>query len=696
MAEVKKSDFIYFQNEFLQDIKKLDIKFNEKISQIITTFQNSKLITDQKFQIYNDKISSLRTAIESNEEFKKVKTELENFKKKITEENIKNSNKIFYLERDLSDACFKYDTLFSSVVGAPGLIGKGCKYPNLKNFYELTDRNILEFQSYKDKNNMDLEKYKNKIETLIGQFKLQSDSSQNSYFSFCNEKIAETKNKIDEQFRFINERISNMRMENGKYSYDLIKKTEELKDKIHTINNITNIVEDKLKEEMKKFQKYNNELIKIFDSQKEEFKIIKIRFTELSEFIKDVRFMRNIKNNMNAKGNNKDFDSSSFSKASKLLSKKLNFNKSQKITEEEENIFNNKENNNDIENLINIDDNNKIILDNYGNNSDKEIDNEDKKKYNIKLKVKEKEKNSNSNKNLNLSGNNQIINNNYTFKTNLKENKKDNIAISQNKSRNNNLYNNDAKTNINSNKKFDYLKTDDSSQSTINQNYKKNLFIRTQSQFSFNKNNKKSEYIIKIQKTQDNFYHKNKILKMNKFNLESNSSNTKNYSVESGKKFKKIWEKEKNFDELLKLLDNNHNSKNNNNIFIEAYKYLNTSFIKNEEKINEIIKFTKINFEKIYKKMQVYIDLTNSFMVQIKMDSIKKKNVDMSSARYIYTNSEINMPLLYKVKNNNNDLSTRNNIKKNIENITLKHQKISSGKILSIIEPYLIKKFKSN
>lgn len=695
MAEVKKSDFIYFQNEFLQDIKKLDIKFNEKIAQIITTFQNNKLITDQKFQIYNDKISSLRTTIESNEEFKKVKTELENFKKKITEENIANSNKVFYLERDLSDACFKYDNLFSSVVGAPGLIGKGCKYQNLKNFYELTDKNILEFQSFRDKNNMDLEKYKNKIETLIGQFKLQIDSSKNSYFSFCNEKITETKNIINEQFRFIDERISNMRMDNGKYSYDLIKKTEEIKDKIHTLNNITNIVDDKLKEEMKKFQKYNNELIKIFDSQKEEFKIIKIRFTELSEFIKDIRFMRNIKNNMNTKGNNKDFDSSSFYKSSKLLSKKLNFNKNQKITEEEENIINSKENNSDIEKLINIDDNNKIILDNNDNSNDKEIDNEDKKKYNIKLKVKEKEKGSNSNKNLNLSGNNQIINNNYT-KTNLKENKQDNTTISQNKSRNNNLYNNDVKTDINSNKKFDYLKTDDSSQSTINQNYKKNLFIRTQSQFSFNKNNKKSEYRIKIQKTQDNFYHKNKILKMNKFNLENNSSNAKNYSVESGKKFKKIWEKEKNFDELLKLLDNNHNSKNNNYIIIEAYKYLNSSFIKNNEKINEIINFIKINFEKIYKKMQVYIDLTNTLMVQMKMDSIKKRNADMSSSRHIYTNSEINIPLLYKVKNNNNDLSTRSKIKKNIENITLKHQKISSGKILSIIEPYLIKKFKSN
>ena len=570
------------------------------------------------------------------------------------------------------------------------MIGKGCKYPNLKTFYELTDKNILEFQIYRDKNDIDLEKYKTKIKTLIEQFKLQIDSSKNSYFSFCNEKITDTKNKIEDQIKFIDERISNMRMDNGKYAYDLIKKTEELKEKIYTINNITSIVDDKLKEETKKFQKYNNELIKTFDSQKEEFKIIKVRFTELSEFIKDIRFMRNIKKNLN---NIKEFDSASFLKNSKLLSKKINFNKNQKITEEEENMFNSKENDSDSKsNLINIDNNN-IITDNKID-KDNEVDNEDKKKYNIKLNVKEK--GSNSNINLNLSSNNQIMNDKYTFNSHLKENKQENTSISQNKSRNNNLYYESAKTEINSNKKIDFLKTDESSQSTINQNYKKNLFIRTQSQFSFNKNNKKPEYKIKIQRTQDNFYHKNKILKMNKLNLENNSSYGKNYSVESGKKFKKIWEKEKNFDELLKLLENNHNSKNNSYLYIEAFKYLNTNINKNDEKINEIINFTNINIEKISKKIQVYIDLTNNLLVDIKMESYKKRNADTNSHRYIYTNSEINIPLLSTIKKNNNDLSTRNKIKKNIENITLKDQKISSGKILSIIEPYLIKKFKSN
>ena len=106
MAEVKKSDFIYFQNEFLQELKQIDIKFTEKIAQLVATFQNTQLITDQKFEIYNDKISSLITKIETKEEYKKLKTELDKFKEYTNQEIIANSNKIYYLERDLSDACF--------------------------------------------------------------------------------------------------------------------------------------------------------------------------------------------------------------------------------------------------------------------------------------------------------------------------------------------------------------------------------------------------------------------------------------------------------------------------------------------------------------------------------------------------------------------------------------------------------------
>ena len=731
MAEVKKSDFIYFQNEFLQDIKKIDIKFTEQIAQIIKTFQNHKLITDQKFEIVNEKISSLLTTIETNTEIKKLNSEIENFKKILNQELLTNSNKIIYLERDLSDACFKYDSLFSSIVGAPGLIGKGCKYSDMKAFYELTDKKIAELENYKNKKNIDLDKYKNKLETLIGQFKLQINSSQNKYFSFCNEKILEAKNKIDEQFNFIDEKINNMRMDNGKHTFDLIKSTDELKQNINTINNITNEVDKKLKEEMAKYQKQNHDLLKTFELQREEFKIIKIRFTELSEFIKDIRFMRNINNYSKGNNNNKenkDFDSAEFSKKSKILSKKINFDKPQKINEIDVKKFINNykeikrnkiiEDNNNINNdknaNCNDDDNNNNIGDNKKENNNKDkLNNEEKKKYNIKFNIKDKGSNTNINfnstynNNLNITKNNNIINNNYTINSSEKT-----ISINSiktpNYSRNyKKLYNEGIKINYNSNKKLDYLKTEESLFNTINQNKQKNLFVRTQSQFCLNNEIQKPELKSKLQKTQENFYHK-KPFKINKLNNNNNNNilNNRGLSSDEIRKFKKIVENEEKIDfkELLKVLENNNI--NNNLIHIEAYKFLNNNISNIEERINKLNNMTKFNFDKIYKKIQIYLDLTNTLLIKMKKEkskSVKKK--ELNSPIKIYTASEINIPFINSFdKNNpknNNNLTERKKIK-NIDNalfninIKDKHQTISSGKILSVIEPYLIKKFKNN
>ena len=681
MAEVKKSDFIYFQNEFLQDLKKLDIKFNEKISELVKNFQNQKLVSDQKFEMYNDKISSLLNMMETNSEYQKIKTEFENFKKHINQNQMTNANKLFYLEKELSDTCFRYDNLFSSLISVPGLIGKGCKYSDVKSFYQLTDKRIFEFQNYREKNNMDLEKYKKKLETLIGQFKLQIDGSQNKYFSFCNEKIIEVKNKFDEQFNFIDEKINKMRMDNGKHSFDLIQKTEELQTKINTIDNISDEVNNKINEEMNKYKKYNDDLIKIFDSQREEFKIIKIRFTELSEFIKDVRFMKNI-NNYSKANNNKEFDSAAFLKNSKQLGKKLNFNKNQKITQEEENKYININNN---ENTIN-------------NNKD-----------NIKISDKEKESktninfNSTYNNNLNITKNNNIINNNFSTNSSIKNDNYIN-SISANKSRNNKiLYNEGVKADKNSNKKYDYLKTEESINLSISNNISKKLFIRTQSQFCLHNQSQSPEINKKVlQHTQNSFYQKNKIAN------DINIFNEVGGSARLHSKFKKIWEKEKKleFDEILKILANDNIY--NNLIHIEAYKYLNNKIIKNDEKIIELNNWIKFNLEKIYKKIQTYIDLTNSLLIKIRREKsniIVKKNTN--SPLKMYTHSDYHIPFIKSfdkkklINKNIIDSIDNNKIRiKYLENNTLlniqdKNKKISSGKILSVIEPYLIKKFKS-
>ena len=565
MAEVKKSDFIYFQNEFLQDLKKLDIKLTERISQITTSFQNNKLLMDQKFEVYSNKLSELVVAQESNDIYDKIKKEFDAFKRQINQKDVSNSNKIYLLERNLSDACFKYDNIFSSSLSVPGLIGQGCKYLNLKNFLETTDKKISELLNSVNKNNIDLKKYKDKLESLIGQFKLQVDNNQNKYMNFCNEKIAESKKEVDEQFKLIDEKMDRLRLENGKHSFELIHKTEELTTNLDRVNNITNEVDEKLKEELDKYKEYNKELLKVFDSQKDEFKLIKVRFTELSEFIKDVRFMKNL--NLNNKGNT-DFDAISFMKKTRKLGKNMNFDKPQVVTKEEEDKYINNNNNNisyegeksNNNNILETIDKDEDMDEEYKNikiDENKDINNKekknqknknDKKKFNIELNIID----SNAN-----SRRSTIINTNKT------DNNNNNTLLSA-KSRNfQNSKNSEKKTN--DKRKFESLRTESLSYTIKNLKDKK-FFIRTQSQFYFSsKIHKKPEFKkTKPQKTQENFHQKN-----NNFIVQKIEKSIFRQEGDSGReesKYRYILEKNENMDinELLKIFINLNKDNNSN------------------------------------------------------------------------------------------------------------------------------------
>jgi len=728
MAEVKKSDFIYFQNEFLQDLKKLDNKLTERITQITTSFQNNKMLMDQKFEVYSNKLSELVVSQESNDIYNKIKNEFDSFKRQINQKDVSNSNKIYLLERNLSDACFKYDNIFSSSLSVPGLIGHGCKYLNLKNFLETTDKKITELLNSVNKNNIDLKKYKDKLESLIGQFKLQVDNNQNKYMNFCNEKIADSKKEVDEQFKLIDEKMDRLRLENGKHSFELINKTEELTTNINRINNITNEVDEKLKEEIEKFKKYNKDLMKVFDSQKDEYKLIKVRFTELSEFIKDVRFARNLKNYN--KGN-VDFDAISFMKKARKLGKKMNFDKPQVVTKEEEDkyIINNninisyegeKSNDNNILEIIDKDDDkDKDKDEDKDKNKDKEEENKNKDKEEVNKNIKSDENNDTNNDEKKIQAN-KSDKKKFNIKLNIVDSnansKKSSIKITNNTDNNNTLMSaksRNYKNSLNSEKKendkrkYEFLRTESSSYSITNQKDKK-FFIRTQSQFYFiSKIHQEPEFKnTMLQKTQENFRTKNNNLIVKKIE-RSLYNREEGGSAREERKFRNILEKNEKIDlkELLKIFTNLNKDNNSNYlVHMKIIKYLNNKIIELNDRMNELKSYHKVTLERVNKKIQLCIDLNNSTLLKFKKEKLFKKDYPN-----IYNNYEINIPFINKnnnSSNNNNNkcLTDREKSKvkiKGLENSSSLYiqdfdKKFTSGKLLSIIEPYLIKKFKDN
>ena len=73
MAEVKKSDILYIQNELLGDIAKLDKKLSDKITQLTSALQYQKLTSDQKYELTIEKYNLLLSKFEDKEDFNKLK-----------------------------------------------------------------------------------------------------------------------------------------------------------------------------------------------------------------------------------------------------------------------------------------------------------------------------------------------------------------------------------------------------------------------------------------------------------------------------------------------------------------------------------------------------------------------------------------------------------------------------------------------
>ena len=134
MKEITRNDFNLFQNEMLGLIKKFDTKSTEKINDIISNLQKTELMSEQKFQNFKYDVELIVKNLGTNEIILNLNERLNEITKKLEEVKTINNTKISSFQRDLSDACFKYDRIFLNNISSPGLIGDGCPYPTMRSY----------------------------------------------------------------------------------------------------------------------------------------------------------------------------------------------------------------------------------------------------------------------------------------------------------------------------------------------------------------------------------------------------------------------------------------------------------------------------------------------------------------------------------------------------------------------------------
>ena len=669
MSDLTKKDFLYFKNDVLQDIKKVESKLTEKIGTLFSYIQKIGSSTDKRFDSMDIIIKKL-SEYDHCEVENKIYSKIDELRKQLEDESIKNISKINIITKDLSTACYKYDKIVLDNLKVSGIVGEGCPYKNLKFYLEYINRKIKEIIIFKDRTYNEFNLLKETLNNINIQFQTDLENMKVQTKGLISEKYLESEKKCLERNKNVEELIKEMRLENYKYSTDLINKTEDIKIDWEKLENIKNEIYDKFNEEKNRFKKYTEILKRNFNSQKNEFIIIKSRYLQVRDIIKNLRFQKNLNDISNMNNNLSEENRNEI----RSLTKKLNLFKKKKIKKKDLEKINNE-----------IIDNNFILMESQEEEKDKNINNDIKMLINKKKSRKQKRyksvietkayKISTDFVNKNMHNKEAYSLNENKEDSNIKENK-EKIILNNNNDINISNYSNETNMNRNSDKTINLNKSETANEINIEHNDSFELIINEKEKI----NEKFNSYSTNNSKKFINNDKKDK----NKLNKEEIKNNNKTKTNESSK-FSKM--KIKTLDDKIK----NNDYKNNKNIVNNDVTVKNnrakSNLNKNENKTNktsEII-FSKTSYNtsknllknKIIKEKQKILDKnfkSNEITKQINENEKNKEINEISDINF--KNNNIRKKILENKNNQTKILSLsedektfNNNILNNINNI---------------------------
>ena len=327
-----KKELLYFKNDALKDFKQIEINLNTKYNENSIFYNNKIKEFDEKLNLIFSKMSKIEEVISLDNILNEKVDKLYEFKEKIKEKLISEEIKLESLNKDLHNIIYKYDNMLSKSILYPGIIGNFCKFKTFHDFIDYVINQINILTQFKDKNILDLQSYKKKLEIIVDSFNLQISNFNQQNSQIINQKINESELKFYEHFKIYDDKIHNIRLENSKYVINSKKEFDNILNEWKKIPDIKNEIFGKFENDI---QKFHHSILKKFEGYKKEFNIIKNRFIQLSEFIKDVRFRINIGEDV---------------KRDVLkLSKKIDFSKKQIIEKDDLKTINN---NSFIDNLL--------------------------------------------------------------------------------------------------------------------------------------------------------------------------------------------------------------------------------------------------------------------------------------------------------------------------------------------------------
>ena len=290
-----------FKDNILSLLKERDkiyidklVEYKEKADKIKTDFDSTNKISNSKFSKIIDNQAKMTSRLD---QFKNYETFVSATNDKIISHEVRLNN----MREDFSNATQKYDRIYLDNLELPGYIGRCAKYKNCQYFFLDVIKDLAKLNQYREKNIIDLKMYKEKLETIINSMNTLLDNNNESQLKYINDTKEKILKDCNNMFESVIQNMKEIRVDNSKYAVDLISQSMDLSKKWDKIEKIREDLLEKFNYSVNKYQMLTDDTIKSFDEFKTEYGVIRRKFMELAEFIKDVRFRKNIGENVKKK-----------------------------------------------------------------------------------------------------------------------------------------------------------------------------------------------------------------------------------------------------------------------------------------------------------------------------------------------------------------------------------------------------------
>ena len=298
MADKYQNDLMHLQNELLGDLKRVENKIEAKIKKVNQSVEEQKEELEKKmnylenaYTVLLQRTNNIKTNDNSKEQ--EILSKIEILNKKIEDHSFRLENKYNSLKTEFKDNNYKFDKIISDNFQIPGLIGYRAPFLNFREFIDNLNKRLNDSIKAKDQQALDLKKYKEKMDNTLNTNKNQFSMLENRINSKSELQIKDLEKRFNERITIIEERINTMRMENGKYSYDLLAQCNDLTDKCNRIDDILKSTLDEYNDEFAKYKNTFKNMNEKLNKFEEKYKLFEERLKIINE-----QFVNN-KNNSN-------------------------------------------------------------------------------------------------------------------------------------------------------------------------------------------------------------------------------------------------------------------------------------------------------------------------------------------------------------------------------------------------------------